>query len=159
MGGPLKAPFTAALTRRAVSSALYWLFFSSIMAKTFKRSRRGIIPFQEAIRCIFCGSPDLNWEHVYSCWTHKFLPPRAMKKYLLAHVDSHINRSDRTLIKRQGDIRDWQIKCVCEPCNNGWMRRIENQARPIMRPLIDATALLKGETIQLTPHDQKIIAT
>jgi hypothetical protein len=130
------------------------------MAKTFKRSKRGNIPFQQATRCIFCGSPNLNWEHVFSRWTHKFLPPRTMKKYLVSHVDSHIDRSDRVLIKRPGDIRDWQINCVCElACNNGWMRRIENQARPIMLSLIEGTSILKGETIRLTPHDQKIIAT
>jgi hypothetical protein len=130
------------------------------MAKTFRRFRRGRISFQEATRCIFCGEPELNWEHVFSRWTHRFLPPRSMKKYLVSHVDSHIDRSDRLLIKRAGDIRDWQIKCVCETrCNNGWMRRIENQARPIMFPLIEAGEILRGEKIRLTPHDQKTIAT
>ena len=88
------------------------------------------------------------------------LPPRLMKKYLVSHVDSHIERSDRNLIKRAGDIRDWQIKCVCETtCNNGWMRRIENQARPVMFPLIEGTEILKGQTFRLTLHEQKIIAT
>jgi hypothetical protein len=130
------------------------------MGKTFKRVTRGRIPFQEATRCIFCGSPDLNWEHVYSRWTHTFLPPRTTKNYVVSHVDSHLDRSDRVLVKRLGDIRHWKIKCVCEQvCNNGWMRRIENQVRPILLPLIEGTALLKGETARLTPHDQKIIAT
>src|SRR5476649_2360549 len=104
------------------------------MAKTFKRSNRGNISFQEATRCIFCGSTaKLTGEHVFSHWTHRFLPPRSMKKYQVMRSDSHLDRSDRRLVKRMGDIRDWKVNCVCEvTCNNGWMRHIENQARPVM---------------------------
>ncbi len=148
--GPLNAP-------RRIFSRRRW---SSFMAKIIKRYKRGNVPVQEATRCIFCGAPHLNWEHVYSRWTHRFLPPRRMKKYVVSHVDSHLDRSDRILVRRVGDIRDWQIKCVCEQtCNNGWMRRLENQARRIMIPLIEGTSLLKGDTVRLTPHDQQIIAT
>jgi len=131
------------------------------MAKTFKRYHRGKIPFQEATRCIFCGSTPLTHEHVFSRWTHRFLPPRSMRKYYVVRVDAQVDRSDRFLIKRAGDIRDWQIQCVCETtCNNGWMRRrIENTARPIMMPLIDGEAALKGETTRIFPHQQKIIAS
>jgi hypothetical protein len=131
------------------------------MVKTYRRYRRGKIPFQEATHCIFCGSPDLTAEHIFSRWTHRFLPPRSMRKYHVVRVDAQINRSDRFLIKRLGDIRDWKIPCVCEKtCNNGWMRqRIENLARPIMIPLISGDASLKGATTRILPHQQKIIAT
>jgi hypothetical protein len=28
------------------------------------------------------------------------------------------------------------VKCVCEQCNNGWMSRMENRARPHLEPLL-----------------------
>jgi hypothetical protein len=84
-----------------------------------------------------------------------------MKKYDVERVDAKVVQSDRYLIKRVGDIRDWKVYCVCEAnCNNGWMRdKVENLARPIMIPLIDRDRLLRGETMRLLPHQQKIIAT
>jgi hypothetical protein len=125
------------------------------MAKTFRKFRKGKIPFQEATRCIFCDHSRLNLEHVFSRWTHRFLPPRAMKKYQVVRVDAQITQSDRYMITRAGDIRDWQIRCVCENnCNNGWMRQnIENVARPIMIPLIQG-----GQTLRLSSTQQEKIA-
>ena len=131
------------------------------MAKTFETFKRGSIPFQKARRCIFCDATDLTGEHIFSRWSHKFLPPRSMKKYHVERVDAQITQSDRFLIKRAGDIRDWKVNCVCGPtCNNGWMRqRVENVARPIMIPLIDGDRFLRGETTRVLPHQQKAIAT
>ncbi|MGJ4954948.1 hypothetical protein ACQR1H_04855 [Bradyrhizobium sp. HKCCYLRH2015] len=132
------------------------------MAKTFRTTRRkhDNAPFQKATHCIFCGAPQMNGEHIFSRWSHKFLPSRSMKKYDVARVDAKPTQSDRFLIKRTGDIRDWKVQSVCETnCNNGWMRRVENLARPIMIPLIDRDALLRGETTRVLPHQQKIIAT
>lgn len=131
------------------------------MAKTFRRAKYGNMTVQEATNCIFCGSAaKLTGEHIFSHWTHRFLPARSMRKYQVLRSDSHIDRSDRKLVKRRGDIRDWRVDCVCElPCNNGWMRQIENRARPVMMRLIDGQSFLRGETAQITPEQQKIIAT
>jgi hypothetical protein len=40
------------------------------------------------------------------------------------------------MAKGPGDIHDWKVKCVCEPCNNGWMRELEEKVRPLITPLI-----------------------
>jgi len=138
------------------------------MAKTFARRKKlyrgATIPHQTATKCIFCGSSGpLTLEHVYSKWTHRFLPPRAMKNYSAMHVNSTVLKSDRTLVIRPGDIRDWQIACVCggskNTCNNGWMReKIEEIARPIMAPLIEGNGFLRGETTLIHPAQQRIIA-
>lgn len=84
-----------------------------------------------------------------------------MKKYYVVRADAQIEKTDRFLIRRAGDIRDWQIQCVCgRVCNNGWMRqRIENTARSIMFPLIEGDAFVKGGTTRILPHQQKIIAS
>jgi hypothetical protein len=106
-------------------------------------------------RCIFCGSTaPLTDEHVFSHWTHRFLPPRLMTKYRAMGSITYHDRTDIDIIKRPGDVRDWQIRCVCsDVCNNGWMRRVENKARRVMIPLIT------GQQIRLSPANQQIVAT
>lgn len=58
--------------------------------------------------------------------------------------------------KMRGEMRDWQIKCVCggddSSCNNGWMRRLDEAADPIMTPLI------LGQEARLSESDQRVIA-
>jgi hypothetical protein len=77
-----------------------------------------------------------------------------MTKYRKLEATVYLDKSDVSYIKRAGDIRDFQVKCVCEKrCNNGWMRRkIENVARPIMIPLIT------GQDTRLLPNHQAIVA-
>ena len=106
-------------------------------------------------RCIFCGSTaKLTEEHIFSHWTHKFLPPRSMTKYRAMGSITYHDRTDIEILKRSGDVRDWQIKCVCSlPCNNGWMRRIENEARRVVIPLIT------GQQTRLSTANQQTLAT
>jgi len=129
------------------------LFDRLIMARTFRRFKRGPLAVQEATCCIFCGSGNLTHEHIFSRWTHKFLPARSMSKYHVRRRELFIEPENRW-IKRLGDIRDWKVRCVCETkCNNGWMRKhIEDVASPIM------TLLIKGEQVRLTPEQQRHIA-
>lgn len=67
------------------------------------------------------------------------------------------DRDERYEAKLPGQVRDWQVKCVCGgthlTCNGGWMRDIENEAKPILLPLI------KGTITQLPERQQVIIAT
>src|ERR1700689_532152 len=105
-------------------------------------------------QCIFCGfRGPLTREHIFSRWSHRFLPPRSMKKYESMRGISNPNPADSVhrVVKRMGDIRDWKVQCVCEfHCNNGWMRRvIEDRARPIMIHLI------KGEPTLVNSEHQK----
>jgi len=67
------------------------------------------------------------------------------------------DRDERRLVKLPGQVRDWQVKCVCGgthlTCNGGWMRQIEEEAKPILVPLI------QGKQKDLAASDQIIIAT
>jgi hypothetical protein len=111
-------------------------------------------------KCIFCGveasqTPEgaLTREHVYSNWTRRFVP-RTMTMFRSLRATAHPDRTDFVFVKRPGDVRHWQVLCVCAACNNGWMRQqIENRARPIM------ILLIKGQHVRLSPDQQKIIAT
>ena len=108
-------------------------------------------------KCVFCGSTNLNHEHVFSKWTHRFLAPRKPGRARSFVGTQFADRVIGQEIKLPGQVRDWQVKCVCggrhHTCNNGWMREIENRARPVLIPLIE------GDEHRLYPPQQKIIAT
>lgn len=108
-------------------------------------------------KCIFCGDTRLTKEHIFSRWTHKYLPPRKKGRALSKVGSTFIDREETSIRKLRGATRDWQVKCICggpdDTCNNGWMRqKIEDQAKPILTPLIRGTAAV------LIPSDQAIIA-
>lgn len=37
------------------------------------------------------------------------------------------------------------IRCVCKPCNNGWMSRLENRVRPHLEPLLTGPRVLDAD--------------
>ncbi len=108
-------------------------------------------------RCIFCGGQPTTKEHVFSRWTHKLLPQRKPGRARSEIGLQYVDRLDPKIIKLPGQLRDWQVKCVCGgtnlSCNNGWMRSIENAAAPILTDMI----LGKGRRLNL--EDQERIAT
>ena len=112
---------------------------------------------RELNKCIFCGASPTTWEHVFSRWTHKYLSPRVKGRAKSSIGREYPDRTITKLVKLPGQMRDWQIKCVCGgthlTCNGGWMREIENASKPVLTPLIT------GKPVRLTPFDQKIIAT
>lgn len=112
---------------------------------------------RNTVRCIFCSSPDVTWEHVFSRWTHRYLsPPPKPRARIFVEV---LGAKGRETLNYQmtGPMRDWQIKCVCggdkSTCNNGWMRDIEESAAPILVPL------MLGQNVRISEADQKLIAT
>lgn len=85
--------------------------------------------------CIFCGGKPTTWEHVWPRWSHRYLT-KDKRKWHARHAVEYRDRFEQRIVKHGGDPHDWQVKCVDEQCNNGWMRRLENAARPIMIPLL-----------------------
>jgi hypothetical protein len=112
----------------------------------------------DTLSCIFCGRTPTTKEHIFSEWIHKHLGQRGHNVAYKRISVQHLDRSDFIRdIRFPGQIRDWQIKCVCgndpKSCNNGWMRQLEEAADPVMTPLI------LGQSATLSPEDQKIIAS
>lgn len=107
--------------------------------------------------CIFCGAPKTTREHVFPQWTHKYMANRKKGKTLSVRGIQNLDGSGTKLVKMPGDIRDWQIQCVCgglnDTCNNGWMRKLEEKAAPNLEPLI------LGNQFYLTPIQQATIAS
>ena len=76
-----------------------------------------------------------------------------MASYRTLRATQHRDRSNFRMGKRAGDPRDWKVLCVCEKeCNNGWMRQLDDRARPIIVPI------LKGQHTRISTSDQTVIA-
>lgn len=112
---------------------------------------------QDTKACIFCGRRDVTNEHIFSQWTHKHMLPRGRGSAESIVGIVYPDRMEYVRTRMPGQMRDWQIKCVCggddTSCNNGWMRRLDEAADPIMTPLI------LGQEVRLSESDQRIIAT
>jgi hypothetical protein len=107
--------------------------------------------------CIFCGDVGiLTGEHVFSRWTHKYLPPRGSNRYSSLRGTAYRTHTEFEKVSRTGDVRDIKAVCVCGPkCNNGWMRsKIENPSIPLLKKLIQGQ--YNG---RLFPNQQKMIAS
>jgi hypothetical protein len=97
--------------------------------------------------CIFCGKQrPLSDEHLFPEWTARLLGVRRVQ------VRGR---------KLNAPVRRWQkigtfgqtANAVCTLCNNGWMSRLENVARPILSPMI-----LKLRSRRLTSDARVVIA-
>src|SRR5213593_3811716 len=87
----------------------------------------------EVRECIFCGSSDeLTREHIWSDWVRKLVP--SDKPEMHFHRFGPIgSEQERSYPKRP---YRWRLRVVCKTCNNGWMSRIDDAAKPIAEPMI-----------------------
>jgi hypothetical protein len=104
-------------------------------------------------RCIFCRRTGLSKEHVWADWLKNYIP-RTMKTHTRFSAIVHPAHSEPRRKTKQGDPHTSKLRVVCENhCNNGWMSRLQNAAKPYLLPLI------KGEVTALDEKAQRIIAT
>lgn len=91
--------------------------------------------------CIFCGKPGLTREHVWADWLKKYIP-KDMTDHSSLFAVVHPTHSDAKRRKQPGDIRSRKLRVVCGACNNGWISRLQERAKPHLLPLIqgDVTA-------------------
>jgi hypothetical protein len=102
-------------------------------------------PRRQLRRCIFCGGGGIRGnkmseEHTWSMWMHPFLPKfeNPIKDLGYTALSFTDMRATRSFFSRQGHAYSETFKVVCERCNNGWMGQIEEAAKPILIPLIQA---------------------
>ena len=101
--------------------------------------------------CIFCGKSGVTKEHVWADW---------LDPYLMTGVVNHGRMSGtiyrthavREVKKQSGSSQSGRVRVVCRECNNGWMSVLQNEAKPILVPL------LKGEKTILHRKAQSILA-
>jgi hypothetical protein len=109
-------------------------------------------------RCIFCERMGLTREHLFADWLRVLFPRSATDTHNHGVTTWGQSSSGRiyampTLTVHQGHSGSRKVKCVCGPCNNGWMSRLETRTRPILMPLI------QGNFHRVSPFDQKTLAS
>ncbi len=110
----------------------------------------------ETATCIFCGTTPTTREHVFPRWSHRHLGPRQNLRIKSFQGVQFYDHSVSRVFKMHGQMRDWQIKCVCggtdRSCNSGWMNALEDKAQPIL------THLILGHQKRISSQEQSIIA-
>lgn len=130
--------------RRSASSSLYWASSSCLPAMPKKPPRPPGL-------CIFCRQPGLTKEHMYADWLRNYIP-RELSSHGISIELTHLHTSDQTVERQTGDPHSRRIKCVCRKCNNGWMSRLQEQAKPYLVPM------LRGEPVTLRKNGQTAVA-
>jgi hypothetical protein len=86
-------------------------------------------------RCIFCRRSDMSREHVWADWLRNHIPKNAPSYSSLSAI-AYPTHTEFKRSKISGDIQNRKLRVVCERhCNNGWMSRLQEQAKPYLLPL------------------------
>jgi hypothetical protein len=100
--------------------------------------------------CVFCGRSPTTKEHVWPDWSSPFLAAEGPLPHFQQVVQEH----------RPGIDRSWRqlaysmtTRAVCAGCNNGWMARLEERAKPLLEPM------LRGFGKVLHREGQRTLAT
>jgi hypothetical protein len=102
--------------------------------------------------CIFCPNPANSREHIWADWLKDYVP-RTQINHGQARTWIHEDgRQDRVVQHRSGDPRSRKLKIVCTACNNNWMSRIQERAKPILIPLI------RGDACTLDAEAQRVLS-
>jgi hypothetical protein len=107
-------------------------------------------------RCVFCGKGNMSKEHVWSDWIKILIPPQSNHYDIRSHVfyeEGKKQEFPHTRIEKQGGMHKRKVRKVCQTCNNGWMGRIVEGAKPF------ATALILDETIELDAVAQQLLSS
>jgi hypothetical protein len=98
--------------------------------------------------CLFCGRSwaevPKSWEHIWPQWLHGYagaVPPSKMTRVLGAEFDpdsQEFVEIPLVTVTSQSSLLNLRTRQVCRPCNNGWMSRIEQAAKPSILALADA---------------------
>jgi hypothetical protein len=103
--------------------------------------------------CIFCNSSGVTHEHMWADWLKEYIPRTEDRHRTGATIIGIQEDEDREeILTRAGDLHSRRIKCVCGPCNNGWMSGLQTDAKPILVPT------LIGEKIELHRRSQTILS-
>jgi hypothetical protein len=102
--------------------------------------------------CIFCRRTDMSREHVWADWLRHYIP-KNMPSYSSLSAVAYPTHTEFKKKKNSGDIQSRRLRVVCERhCNNGWMSRLQEKAKPYLLPLV------LGQTTAMDVTAQGIVA-
>lgn len=88
-----------------------------------------------AKRCIFCGGKPTTVEHVLSRQLIATLMPKSQNfttHWMRLDDDGETERRVFESRAGKGDAGSHPVKCVCGPCNNGWMQELDERLKPAL---------------------------
>ncbi|GGE40402.1 hypothetical protein [Pedobacter psychrotolerans] len=105
--------------------------------------------------CIFCGGSPLSEQHCIPNWIEKEFPENRISHLNFETITEYSNgeliiRPNEKL--KQGRLGVKRLKIVCAKCNNHWMSIIENEAKPIVKRLVNE------QKVTLTQKERESIA-
>jgi len=80
--------------------------------------------------CMFCCGKASTREDVWPIWLMKRFPVSDT-----ARIDAE--RRGRNLGNWPTTKPRLRVKWLCRSCNNGWMSRLENEAKPVIESILD----------------------
>ena len=100
-------------------------------------------------KCIFCENYANSREDIFPNWINGAfeMPDGWSYDKLILSIGSKQKPPQGKIATKQTAVR-----CVCKPCNNGWMSQLENEVKPILTPLMN------GHCFKLEPQDQLTLA-
>ncbi|MFO0699749.1 MAG: hypothetical protein U0236_11005 [Nitrospira sp.] len=98
--------------------------------------------------CIFCARRADSDEDVIPKWI-----PRLLRKQERERVPMRTTRFGHEPHDQLAGESIQKVGSVCSQCNNGWMSRLEEDVKPILKPM------MLGNAVTLTAKQQERIAT
>jgi hypothetical protein len=108
-------------------------------------------------KCFFCPRSDMTKSHIWPEWAQKVIPSTVTQyeiktgSFQTYTPNTNIENPSRTI--KAGSVAARRPRNTCFGCNSGWMREIEEHAKPYI------TALMLGDRILLEPVHQYAVAT
>jgi hypothetical protein len=105
----------------------------------------------KAGKCIFCGKPGLTKTHIWPSWLNSVIfsgnarNEESVNEIYVSPDSSIIDRNSRL---RQGNIFSQKPYLACEKCNNGWMKKFEDEMVKFSKPIftkLEPTSLNYGQ--------------
>ena len=97
-------------------------------------------------KCIFCGVTADSEEDAFPKWLIRRFPYQPGTLECQRSIDATATRYP---IKSSLKIC---VKCVCQPCNTGWMSVLQSRGKPVIERLLD------NPTCTLSIHDCKTVS-
>ena len=113
-------------------------------------------PRRPSRKCIFCGEGGtrgnpMTEEHLWPEWMHPCLPQVSAAKTQAGHHRVRLGEVIAERKIREGHVFKKRFRLVCKQCNSSWMSGIEDDAKPILIPMLEGRSitLLKNSRITL----------
>lgn len=83
--------------------------------------------------CIFCGRQADSNEHIFSDWINEVIKVDCVDAHAFL-VEGRQTTHERSYHAKK--VAAQEAKVVCGDCNHGWMSDLEDEAKPILVPMI-----------------------